>query len=421
MLEESTSSKKKIYSWALYDWANSTFSTTVMAGFFPVFFKTYWSQGTEAVVTTARLGIALSVGSLLIALISPTLGAMADIRGCKKLFCGLFMLIGVTSTACLAVIPAGDWVLAILAFSSAMMAFNASSVFYDALLPSVAKRSELDRVSSLGFSLGYLGGGVLFAFNVVMFLKPHLFGFENEIQAVKVSFLTVAVWWLVFSIPLLKNVPEPVVENVKDDIFALTRKSIFKLNQTLRSVYRNKNLFYFILAYWLYIDGVYTVMTMAVDFGISIGFESKDLIAALLITQFVGFPFALLFGFWAQRFGCRKLILSCLVGYGITLIFASQMTVAWHFYVLAAVIGMVQGGVQSLSRSFFAKMVPQAQTGEYFGLFNLIGKFASIFGPLVVAAGAWLTRDSRLSMLGLLVLFIIGGTLLWKVKEIPTE
>lgn len=409
--------KKKIFSWALYDWANSTFSTTVMAGFFPLFFKNFWSEGTPAVVTTARLGTALSIGSILIAFMSPTLGALADLRGSKKLFCGLFMLMGVVSTACLAFIPQGDWVMAAFAYTSAMMAFNASCVFYDSLLPSVASPSQLDFVSSWGFSLGYLGGGILFLLNVLMYLYPSIFGFSGPIPAVQAGFLSVAVWWAVFSIPLFLNVPEPPFAPVKDSLWVLTRKSVRNLNHTVASAFRHQNVFIFMIAYWLYIDGVYTVMTMAVDFGISIGFEPRHLIAALLITQFVGFPCAWAFGHWAPRFGCRKLILFCLATYSLTLFFAARMTEVREFYFLALVIGLVQGGVQSLSRSLFAKMVPEGQSGEYFGLFNLVGKFASIFGPLVVAAGAWFTKDSRLGMLGLLVLFLIGGSLLWKVRE----
>ncbi len=411
---------RRVLSWALYDWANSAFSTTVMAGFFPLFFKKFWSEGTPDVITTARLGIALATGSLLMALVSPTLGALADLRGNKKLFCGLFVLCGIASTSGLAFVPKGEWLMAAMVFTLAMMAFNASCVFYDSLLPSVASPSQMDLVSSWGFSLGYLGGGILFAVNVFMFLNPRLFGLSGGLQAVQVSFLTVAIWWGLFSLPLFFNVPEVKFVQVKEGILTLTFRSIQKLNHTLRSLFRQKNTFTFMLAYWLYIDGVYTVMTMAVDFGASIGLGSSDLIRALLLTQFVGFPCAWAFGHFAARFGCRRLILLSLFGYSLTVIFASRMTQGWEFYVLALVIGMVQGGVQSLSRSLFANMVPANQSAEYFGLFNLVGKFASIFGPLVVGLGAWVTKDSRQSLLGLLVLFVIGGVLLWKVEE-PTK
>jgi Permeases of the major facilitator superfamily len=413
--------KKAIWSWSLYDWANSAYSTTVMAGFFPVFFKTFWSQGTDPLLTTARLGTAISVSSLLVALASPTLGAVADLRGYKKLFCMFFMVVGVISCGWMTFIQPGDWFSAILAYSVAMMAFNASCVFYDSLLPFIARGKDVDYASSLGYSLGYLGGGVLFTVNVLMYLKPELFGLPDGVTGVKLSFTTVAVWWFVFSLPLAKNVKEPTVAANKDNILMLTQKSLRQLKGTLKSLMHNKNMLTLLVAYWLYIDGVYTVMTMAVDYGISLGFAASDLITALLITQYIGFPFALLFGVIAKRFGCRGPILVCIGIYSVTVILSTQMTSPVHFYILAAVIGMAQGGVQALSRSLFARMIDPEASGEYFGLFNLVGKFASIIGPLVVAIGVTVTGNARASMLGLLILFVLGGILLWKVKEPALE
>ncbi|QDK37286.1 MFS transporter [Bdellovibrio sp. NC01] len=409
--------KKKIYSWAFYDWANSTYSTTVMAGFFPVFFKNFWSQGADAVTTTARLGTAISISSLVVALMSPTLGVMADLRGFKKLLCLGFMVLGVLCCAWMAFIPAGDWWNAIVAYGVAMLAFNASCVFYEALLPFVAEPEDLDYASSLGYSLGYLGGGILFLLNVIMYLKPEIFGLKDGVQAVQVSFISVALWWFVFSYPLAKNVPEPEVLVSKESIWRLTLQSVRTLAATFKKLLLEKNLLIFMIAYWLYIDGVYTVMTMAVDFGISIGFEAKDLIAALLITQFVGFPAAYYFGTITKRWGTKGPILFCILIYAITVILATMMSQAWHFYLLATVIGLVQGGVQALSRSLFARMSPKEYSGEYFGLFNLVGRFASILGPLFVAFGVTVTGNSRMGMLGLLVLFISGGWLLALVKE----
>ncbi len=410
---------KKVFSWALYDWGNSAFSTTVMAGFFPIFFKSYWSQGTEAVVSTARLGSVISISSFLIAVLSPTLGVMADLRGSKKTFCLFFTMIGILSCAGLAIIPAGSWQAAAVVFGLGMMAFNAASVFYDSLLPSVAVGSRMDHVSSLGYSLGYLGGGILFLVNVLMTLYPTTFGLRDSIQAVQVSFLSVAFWWFVFTIPLAKNVPEPAVLGSTPGIWQLSRASFRTLASTVRELVKEKNILLFVVAYWLYIDGVYTVMTMAVDFGMALGFESKDLIVALLLTQFIGFPCAYYFGMVTKRFGTRKPILLCIVIYAITLVLATMMTQAWHFFALATVIGMVQGGVQSLSRSMFGRMIPAKLSGEYFGIFNLVGRFASILGPVLVGFGALLTGSSRLGMLGILVLFLVGGFLLYKVKE-PT-
>lgn len=413
--------KKKIYSWAMYDWANSTYSTTVMAGFFPVFFKNFWSHGTDPVITTARLGTTISVSSLIIAMISPTLGVIADLKGFKKLLCLIFMVIGVLACGWMAFIPSGDWWNAILAYGIAMMAFNASCVFYEALLPFVADEHDMDYVSSLGYALGYLGGGILFLLNVLMYMFPTFFGLKDGVQGVQVSFISVALWWFIFSYPLAKNVPEPTVTVSKDNIWKLTMQSIRTLVNTGIKLYEEKNLLLFIVAYWLYIDGVYTVMTMAVDFGISIGFEAKDLIAALLITQFIGFPAAYYFGTITKRWGTKGPILFCIVIYGITVVLATGMSRPWHFYLLAVVIGLVQGGVQALSRSLFARMAPKEQSGEYFGLFNLVGRFASILGPLLVAIGVTVTGSSRLGMIGLLVLFISGGWLLALVKEPKTK
>ncbi|MBX2989080.1 MAG: MFS transporter [Bdellovibrionaceae bacterium] len=394
-----------------------------MAGFFPVFFKQYWSAGADATITTAKLGSVLSLSSLIIAVLSPTLGVMADLKGAKKAFCALFMLIGAACCLWMALIPLGGWMQAMWAYGLAMVAFAASCVFYDALLPSVARGVQMDDASSLGYGLGYLGGGVLFAINVVVLLKPAFFGLPEgdagQVLAIKWAFASVAIWWLFFSIPLWKNVPEPASEKRSLGLWPATRESIVGLRRTLRDIRKDRNLFFFLLAFWMYIDGVYTVMTMAVDFGLSIGLGSSDLMTALLMVQFIAFPSTVAFGKITGRFGCRKPILLCIGIYAVTVVLATRMSTTAHFFLLAAVIGLVQGGVQSLSRSLFGHMVPPGRTGEFFGFFNLIGKFASIVGPLVVAVTVLITGNSRYGMLGLLILFTAGGWLLWKVQERP--
>lgn len=408
---------KKVFSWALYDFGNSAYATTVMAGFFPLFFQKYWSVGADSALTTTRLGTAISVSSLIIAVLSPLLGAVADLRAQKKAYTFLFMLLGVIACSSMFFIGEGEWWAAILAYGLSMMAFNASCVFYDSLLPYVAEGRKLDYASSLGYAMGYLGGGLLFLINVIMLLFPEKLGFSGKEDAVKFSFLTVGVWWFVFTLPLMKNVPEPR-SAFKGSFSQMMKLSLTNLWHTLQALFRQKNLFYFVVAYWLYIDGVYTVMTMAVDYGVSLGLEAQHLMMALLITQFVGFPCAWAFGFMTPRWGLRKPILICIAAYSLTVILATHMSQAWHFYVLAIFIGMVQGGVQSLSRSFFARMIPRESSGEYFGLFNLVGKFASILGPLVVGWTVYFTGQHQTGMLGLLVLFLMGGVLLWKVREI---
>jgi UMF1 family MFS transporter len=255
----------------------------------------------------------------------------------------------------------------------------------------------------------------------MMFLHPQLFGLPNGVAAVKASFVTVAIWWIVFTIPLMMIVPEPGVEAVsQESIFSLIGSSVRQMIHSCQELAQDRNLLLFVLSFWLYIDGVYTVITMAVDYGISLGFRSQDLIAALLITQFVGFPAAFLFGKLAPKIGCRIPISICIGVYAVTVIGATQMTQAYQFYILAAVIGLVQGGVQSLSRSMFSRMIPKEKSGEYFGLFNLVGKFASILGPMIVAATALVVHEPRLSMLGLLFLFALGASLLYFVKEPQT-
>ena len=408
---------KKVFSWALYDWANSTCSTTVMAAFVPAFLTDYWSVGVEATITTARLGIANSATSVLVAVISPILGSMADQKGYKKLFCFLFMLMGVLACVWLAFIGKGDWLTALIAFGICMIGFNASLVFYDSLLPSVSTAQTSDYASSLGYSLGYLGGGLLFVVNILMCLKPNWFGLQDAVEGVKASFLSVALWWLIFSIPLFKNVPEPEFEKNKDTILKSLSTTHHRLLGTLKNILKDRNLTYFLFAFWLYIDGVYTVMTMAVDYGKALMIDNSAMMMALLLVQFLGFPFALLFSHMAKRWGCRTPILISIIVYAVAVVLATWMNESWHFYALASMIGIVQGGVQALSRSLFSRMIPQQNAGEYFALFNLVGKFAAILGPMIVAIGAYATGNPRFGMLGLLILFTIGGGLLFKVKE----
>jgi UMF1 family MFS transporter len=408
---------KKILSWALYDWANSAFATTIMAGFFPVFLKAYWGKDVDPIITTAKLGTTLSFTSFLMAVLSPFMGALSDLRGHKKLYLVLFMLLGVFGCLALGQLGVGEWGWALIIYGIAYIGFNQSCVFYDSLLPSVARGTKMDYASSLGYSLGYLGGGVLFLVNVLWYLHPETFGFADGVSAVKASFISVGVWWLLFSIPLLMNVPEIKMAATKESVFTHAIQSLKLMKKTIKDLRNDKNILLFMMAFWLYIDGVYTVMTMAVDYGMGIGLESKHLISALLITQFVGFPFALIFGHVTKRFGCRKPILLCLGIYTITIFLAIYMSQSWHFYALACVLGMVMGGVQSLSRSMFGNMVPAEKSGEYFAFMNLVGKFASIFGPLLVGGTVFLTGNQRAGMLGLLVLFIGGGALLLQVKE----
>ncbi len=413
---------KKILSWALYDSANSVFFTTVMAGFFPLFFKKYWSGDVAAVVSTERLGWILAFSGFLLAVLSPTLGVISDKKRAKKKLLFLTMCLGSISCAGLFFVPAGGWFAAAMLYGFSLFMCSASCVFYDSLMTSVANKNQYDFVSSFGFSMGYLSGGLFFLLHVLMYLNPAWFGISNQADAIKISFLMVSVVWFLLTIPLMRNVPEPQTEVSNSGIFQLTRETFSELKHTLKDIFNNKNLFYFVLAYWLYIDGVFTVMTMAVDFGLSLGLEASDLIKALLITQFVGFPSAYLFGTLASksrgsRWNNRNLILVCLCIYIIAILGASHMQTGTHFFMLATVIGLAQGGVQALSRSLFAELSPSEKSGEYFGFFNLLGKFASVIGPALIAIFANFTADSRQTILSLLLLVGTGVFVLLKVKK----
>ena len=299
--------RRAVLSWSLYDWANSAFATTVMAGFYPIFFKQYWSVGVDTAMSTARLGLANSMAGVLVALCAPVLGAIADRGAAKKRFLAFFAFMGALMTICLYMVSMGSWIVAIALYVFGTVGFSGGNIFYDALLTGVASEERIDMISSLGFSLGYLGGGILFAINVWMTLQPGTFGFADSAEAVRFSFLTVGLWWAVFTIPLLLFVPEPRPPQTESGL-AMIRGGVRQLRNTFRELRRLRTLFLFLAAYWFYIDGVDTIIRMAVDYGLSIGFESRVLILALLITQFVGFPSALGLGLIGKRIGPKRAI-----------------------------------------------------------------------------------------------------------------
>ena len=413
---------RPVFAWALYDWANSVFATTVIAGFFPVFFKQYWSAGADAVVSTARLGFANSLGSAFLLVAAPILGAIADGSGARKRFLGAFTLLGVVMSAGLWFVAEGDWATASLIYVLASAGFSGAIVFYDALIVSVSKPERYDQVSAFGFSLGYIGGGLLFAVNVAMTLWPQAFGLAGAAEAVRLSFVTVAVWWLIFSVPLFRLVPEPP----RLGVAAATVTSgavvgLRSLMNTFREYRAHRMAGLFLLAYFFYIDGVHTIIRMAVDYGLSLGLPSESLIIALLITQFVGFPAALAFGAAANRIGPKPVLYFGVAVYVGVTVYAYFLSSAAEFYILAAVVGLVQGGVQAISRSLYARFVPPAQSGEFFGFFNMLGRFAAIIGPSLVAITGLLTGSSRLGILSVATVLIIGMVLLGFVRESEPE
>lgn len=416
--------KKQSTSWCIYDWGNSAFATTVMAGFFPIFFKSYWSAGASVNESTAMLGFANSLASLLVALLAPILGAIADQGSWKKKFLIMFAYLGVLMTASLYLVHMGDWLLAAILYSIGVLGFSGANIFYDSLLTNVSTDDDVDYISARGFAFGYLGGGLLFLINVIMVLKPELFGFRDDSAAVRFSFLTVALWWGIFTIPLIKWVPEVKRELPKGMNFIVAGFQQF--GNTFRKVRHLKVLFIFLIAYWLYIDGVHTIIRMAVDYGMSLGFERNSLIVALLITQFVGFPSALLFGKLGKTWGVKRSIYLAIGVYlGVT-IYATMITQEMEFYILAITIGLVQGGIQALSRSYYSRLIPKNQSGEFYGFYNMLGKFAAIIGPTLIAVFGLAARkllglpevlSSRVSIASVAILFLAGGILLWFVDE----
>jgi len=572
---------KRVFGWTMYDWANSAFATTVMAGFFPVFFKSYWSAGADVNQSTAMLGYANSLASLVVALLAPILGAIADQSSGKKRFLIFFAYLGILMTGCLFMVKFGQWLLAAILYVLGTVGFSGANVFYDSLLPDVADEKKIDYVSSKGFALGYLGGGLLFLLNVLWVLQPKMFGFPREVNSliadqltkdateihlasdadfsipgdkqsakaiiisnfnipiqdikmvensisndiwikvemphgmnpdllekevnfgqykqgeiaaisedgqsfrignltrkitdvsevefsirneitytgftngrltgvtgldshfgnitiksdflsppieflsIRVSFLSVALWWAIFTIPLILYVKERQKVRKEQQKVNYIKLGFVQLGQTFKKIRHLRIVFLFLVAYWLYIDGVDTVIRMAVDYGMSIGFPSNALIVALLITQFVGFPSALVFGRMGERWDVKKSIFIAIAVYLMVTFYGVMMTKVIEFYVLAIVIGLVQGGIQALSRSFYSRLIPKDQTAEFYGFYNMLGKFAVIFGPVIIATVGLIVRRmgysaniaSRAGIASVSILFLIGGVLLYFVDE----
>lgn len=416
---EPTSKKlnKSAWSWALYDWANSAFATTVMAGFFPLFFKSYWASNLSDAESTFAIGSVNSLVGLLIAFSAPVLGALADAGDSKRKFLFSFAFLGIIATGYLFFIPESSWKLAVVFYGIGVIGFSGGNIFYDSLLVTVSKEKERNRVSALGFSLGYLGGGILFLLNVVMFLYPSWFGLEDQIEAVLWSFLSVSVWWLIFSLPIYLNVKEPVQNASKKQINTVIVDAFENLLNTAKSIKKFKSAVIFLLAYFLYMDGVDTIIRMATSYGSDIGLSATSMIQALLLTQFIGFPATLVFGYYADRFGYKYSLSFAIIVYIFVVLFSSQMDTALEFYIVASVIGLVQGGVQAISRSFFSTLIPENKAAEFFGFYNFIGKSSVFLGPFMVSGIALITGSPSYGILSLLILFIPGLILLWLVPE----
>lgn len=402
--------RREAWAWASYDFANSAFVTTVMAGFFPVFLDRYWRGGLShgevfALLAWANAGVAVAV-----MLLAPLLGAIADQGAHRKRFLTMFMLFGVTATGLLAWPGFGMTLPALVLFGVASLGYIGGNVFYNSLLPHVAAPGELDRVSALGYSVGYLGGGLLFALNVAMVAKPHWFGLTGSVAAVKIAFVLAALWWGAFALWLIFGVHEPRQDLASGSTLIA---GLSRLRELLGQLRRVPVLAGFLLVYWLYIDGVNSVFKLAVGYGLAVGLPADSLLLALLLVQIIGFPAALGFGWLGERFGPRVGIMLGLCVYVAVVSYAAFIRHPWQFFMLAVLIGLVQGGTQSLSRSLYARLVPPGESGAYFGLYGLVGKFSAVLGPVMVAVVQTWTGNARLAIVSIAVLFLLGLGGLW--------
>jgi UMF1 family MFS transporter len=405
---------RKTIAWALYDWANSAFALSVLAVLFPIVLGSIWSAGDNGAAVTARLGWVTFGASVIVCVTAPIFGTIADAGGYRKRFLFFLALLGSVMTAALGLIGEGSWPLALVVYLFASVGYYASTVFYDSLLVDVTTPRYYSFVSTLGFALGYLGGALLLALHLWMLRSPHTFGLDSVSEAFSLAFISVGVWWLVFLLPLLFFVEErhSPIEVTKGAI----RAGYAELRSTLREIGKYRNVAIFLAAYWLYIGGVFTVIFMAVNYGQRLGFADQDLVLALLLTNFAGFPATLLYGFAAHRFGPKKSIYFALLVYIGACLWALQMENVREFYVMAIIIGCVQGGVQGLSRSLYASLIPASQPGEFFGFYNMTTKFAHVLGPAMVAVAAMLSDNPKWVLLVLMPLFFCGGFLLTLVR-----
>ena len=416
-------SRPELRAWAMYDWANSAFQVTIITAVFPDFFSTVAASTLPLETATARFSLITTIAVAIAAVLAPVLGAIADYRAIKKKMLATFVGIGVVATLMMVSIDQGEWQYAALLFIVANVAIAASYVFYDSLLPHIASPGELDRVSTAGYAMGYVGGGLLLVLNLAWIVSPATFGIPDTIAAIKLSFVSVAAWWLVFSLPLFRRVAEParVLESDETGSESSVRMAFGRLKETLVELRGYRQAFLMLVAFLLYNDGIQTIIRMATVYGAEIGIDRNARIAAFVLVQFVGVPFAFLFGALADRIGAKTAIFLGLGVYTGTTILAYFMTSALHFFLLAFLVGAVQGGCQALSRSLFARMIPKHKSSEFFGFFSVFEKFAGVAGPALFFASITLFGSSRAAIVSVILFFVAGGLVLTRVNVAEGE
>lgn len=407
---------KEENSWMYYDWANSAYSIIISTAVFPLFFKASATRaGVSPADSTAYLGYTIAIATFILAMLSPVLGTIADYKGLKKRFFTFFFVLGLVSTASLAFIPSDQWLLLLVFYTLTAIGSSGSNVFYDAFITDVTSEERMNRVSARGFGLGYIGSTIPFLISIAIIVLS-----QNEVLPIsttiasKIAFVITAIWWGIFTVPLLKNVyqkygierePQPIMNSFK------------RLGNTLKEIRKYRALFLFLLAYFFYIDGVGTIITMSTAYGSDLGISSTNLLIILFVTQVVAAPFAILYGRLAEKFTGKTMLYVGIAVYIVVCIYAYFLKTTLDFWILAMLVATSQGGIQALSRAYFAKLVPKENSNEFFGFYNIFGKFASIMGPLLIAVTAQVTGNSASAVFSLVILFIIGMTILLFVPE----
>ena len=405
---------KTVKSWIAYDAGNSAFATTVVAAFFPIFYLEFWASTMPKVEASIYLNWTLVICNTLILLSGPVIGAYTDINRSTKSALNIFTIIGALFVGSLFFIDVGSWLYALIFFGIANYCFCVAQIPYDKILTKITSPNNFSIISNQGYAWGYFGGGALFLLNALMSIYPSSFGLASQAEAIRVSFLMVSIWWLLFLIPLFLNFTETKTEQHSISVFSSSFKNIFN---TLKSVYQYKNAFLFLIAFFLFIDGAHTVIYLASTFALNLGLETSSIIQALILVQFVAFPATLLWGYVANKYGDKLVLYITIASYICIIVYSTTLSSAFEFYLLAAWVGFVQGGIQGSSRGMFGKLIPKEKAGEFFGLYNVMGRAGAILGPLMVGTLLTLYGNVRIALLPIAVLFIIGGLLLTRVKN----
>ena len=405
---------KTVKSWIAYDAGNSAFATTVVAAFFPIFYLEFWASTMPKVEASIYLNWTLVICNTLILLSGPVIGAYTDINRSTKSALNIFTIIGALFVGSLFFIDVGSWLYALIFFGIANYCFCVAQIPYDKILTKITSPNNFSIISNQGYAWGYFGGGALFLLNALMSIYPSSFGLASQAEAIRVSFLMVSIWWLLFLIPLFLNFKETKTEQHSISVFSSSFRNIFN---TLKSVYQYKNAFLFLIAFFLFIDGAHTVIYLASTFALNLGLETSSIIQALILVQFVAFPATLLWGYVANKYGDKLVLYITIASYICIIVYSTTLSSAFEFYLLAAWVGFVQGGIQGSSRGMFGKLIPKEKAGEFFGLYNVMGRAGAILGPLMVGTLLTLYGNVRIALLPIAVLFIIGGLLLTRVKN----